>query len=93
MRPDAGRVSCASARPSPPSSGSWPIKPPNYAWAWSPLGSPAPGRHNLRARRPGARREWPMVAQPRARGAQAGEATGESASPAAQRGPDAPQSP
>lgn len=52
-RPDAGRVSCAPARPSPPHSGSWPIKPPNYAWAWSPLGPPAPGRHNQRARRPG----------------------------------------
>lgn len=50
-RPDAGRVSCASTRPSPPCSGSWPIKPPNYAWAWSPLGPPAPGRHNQRARR------------------------------------------
>ena len=34
VRPDVGRVSCASsARPSPPGSGSWSIKPPNYAWA------------------------------------------------------------
>ena len=39
-RPDAGRVSCAPARSSPPRSGSWPIKPQNYAWAWSPSALP-----------------------------------------------------
>lgn len=69
VRPDASRVSCASsARPSPPSSGSWSIKLPNYAWAWSP---PRPSRpwktqstRAAAARDLEGRKEWLMVAQP-----------------------------
>ena len=90
MRPDAGRVSCASsARPSPPSSGSWSIKPPNYAWAWSP---PRPSRPwKTQATRAAAardlegREEWLLVAQP-ARPGRRPEWPRESASPAAESG-------
>lgn len=67
----AGSAAPPSARPSPPRSGSWPIKSPNYAWAWSPLGPPAPGRHNQRARRAWvgkAGETWRMVSWPRAPG-------------------------
>lgn len=65
------QVSCAAARPSPPDSGSWPIKPPNYAWPGAPSAlPPQEDTINVRGGRAGrAGRRWLTVASPRAGGA------------------------